>query len=272
MINRLLNIVCRLIFAMAFIVAGCKQEYKGDVLAYGPDVNAIVVTDDYKPRAIGATGGYQAWMEAIKLDFDCVVTFYNPDGSGTPNAINRVWEPSFYLTEHHYEIYPWSNSIRISAIEPQGKFVWLLSQGRFTVLGGAERFCALPPLVERRCFAEAILDMTTAPVRFLDKSVEFNKLSGPVKLEGLWYYPIEKAGTDEIEKPLYKVVFYLNDDTSLVDMIWFVSVDGQKSLAVRGYDYRKVEKTQVLVPNKVEIFRIGGKGVLQERLVKIDFK
>ncbi|MHC4572259.1 MAG: hypothetical protein ACYS0C_09335 [Planctomycetota bacterium] len=259
MINRLLNIVCRLVFVMAFIVAGCKQTYKSDMLAYGPDVNEIVVTDDYTPRAIGATGGYQPWMEAIKLEFDCVVTFYNPDSS-------------FYLTEQHYEIYPWSNSIRISAAEPQGRFVWLLSEGRFTVPEGTEQFCALPPLVDSRCFAEAILDMTTAPVRFLDKSVKFSKLPGPVKLEGLWYYPIEQAGTDEIEKPLYKVVFYLNNATSLVDMIWFVSVEGQKSLAVRGYDYRKVEERQVLVPTKMEIFRIDDKGVLQQRLVKIDFE
>jgi hypothetical protein len=259
MINCLLNIVCRLIFVMTFIVAGCKQAYRPVELAYGPDVNEIAVTDDYTPRAIGATGGYQAWMEAVKLQFDGVVTFYNPDGS-------------FYLTEQHYEIYPWSNSVRISATEPQGRFVWLLSQGHFTVSEGAEQFCALPSLVDSRCFAEAILDMMTAPVRFLDKAVEFTKLSDPVKLEGLWYYLIEQASPEGSEKPLYKVVFYLNNDTSLVDMIWFVGVDGQKSLAVRGYDYRKVEKRQVLVPTKIEVFRIDDKGVLQQRLIKIDFE
>jgi hypothetical protein len=248
---------------MAFVVAGCKQEYKldeSDVLAYVPDVNAIVVTDNHTPRAIKVTGGYQAWMETIKMELDSVVTFYNPDGS-------------LYLTEQHYEIYPWSNSIRISATEPQGKFVWLLSEGCFKVLEGTERFCGLPALIENRYFAEAILDMTTAPVRFLDKSVEFTRLSSPVKMEGLWYYPIERVSSDA--KPdLYKVVFYQNNDSSLVDMIRFVrfvSVDGEKSLAVRGYDYRKVEKKQVLVPTKIEIFRIDAKGVLQERLVKIDF-
>jgi hypothetical protein len=112
--------------------------------------------------------------------------------------------------------------------------------------------------------------MTTAPVRFLDKSVEFTRLSSPVKMEGLWYYPIERVSSDD-EPDLYKVVFYQNNDSSLVDMIRFVSVDGKNSLAVRGYDYRKVEKKQVLVPTKIEIFRIDAKGVLQERLVKIDF-
>jgi len=172
-----------LVLVTAFVVAGCKQEYKEDELAYWPDVNTIVVTNDYTPRAIKATGGYQAWIKAIKLQFDSVVTCYNPDGS-------------FYLTEHHYEIYPWSNSIRISAAEPQGKFVWQLSGGRFSVLEGPKRFYALPALVQNRYFAEAILDMTTAPVRFLDRSFGFTKGPKPVKMEGLWYYPIERASPD----------------------------------------------------------------------------
>ena len=258
MINRVLNIACGLVLVVVFVVAGCKQQYKPDMLAYGPDVNTIVVTDDYTPQAIGVTGGYQAWTEAIKMEFDCVLTFYNPDGS-------------FYLTEQHYEIYPWSNSIRISATEPQGRFVWLLSEGRFTVLEGAERFCALTAPIENRCFAEAILDITTAPVRLLSKSVEFTKLPGPVKMEGLWYYPIER-GSSDTGPHFYKVVYYENRDSSLIDMIRFADVRGQKSLVVRGYDYRKVEKMQVLVPTKVEIFRTDARDVLQERLVKIDFK
>ena len=58
----------------------------------------------------------------------------------------------------------------------------------------------------------------------------------------------------------------------MIDMIRFAGVKGQKSLVVRGYDYRKVEKEQVLVPTKIEIFRTDAQGVLQERLVKIDFK
>jgi len=55
-------------------------------------------------------------------------------------------------------------------------------------------------------------------------------------------------------------------------MIWFADVSREKFLIVRGYDYRGVEKTQILVPIKIEIFRTDARGVLQERLVKIDFK
>jgi hypothetical protein len=258
MINRFSNIACGLVLVVVFVVAGCKQQYELDVLACRPDVNTIVVTDDYTPRVIGATGGYEAWVEAIKMEFDCVLTFYNLEGS-------------FYLTEQHYEIYPWSNSIRISATEPQGRFVWLLSEGSFTVLEGDERLCDLTAPIESRYFAEAILDITTAPVRLLSKSAEFTELPGPVKTEGLWYYPIERVSSNT-EPHLYKVVFYKNRDSSLIDMIRFAGVKGQKSLVVRGYDYRKVEKGQVLVPTKIEIFRTDAGDVLQERLVKIDFK
>jgi len=271
MINRLSDIACGLVLAAVFVFAGCKQQYKPDMLAYGPDVNTIVVTDNYIPQVIGATGGYQAWFEAIKMEFDCVLTFYDRQAGGTSHAINDVWEPSFYLTEQHYEIYPWSNSIRISATEPQGRFVWLLSEGSFTVLEGGERLCALTAPLESRHFAEAILNITTAPVRLLSKSAEFTELPGPVKMEGLWYYPIERVSSDT-EPHLHKVVFYKNRDSSLIDMIRFAGVKGQKSLVVRGYDYRKVEKGQVLVPAKIEIFGTDTGDVLRERLVKIDFK
>ena len=55
-------------------------------------------------------------------------------------------------------------------------------------------------------------------------------------------------------------------------MLWFMDIDEGKSLAVRGYDYREVEKGGVRFPAKIEIFRTDAAGVLQERLVKIDSK
>ena len=129
-----------------------------------------------------------------------------------------------------------------------------------------------------------ILDITTAPVRFLDKPVVFTRDSRPVKMEGLWYYLIERVNPDKTGIFSY-AVFYQNRNTFLVDMIWFAGVDSSVivseaqpsvaipiSLAVRGYDYREVEKGGVRVPAKIEIFRTDAAGVLQERLVKIDSK
>jgi hypothetical protein len=225
----------------AFTVAGCKQgrEYKQqeDVLAYGPDVEKIVMAD-YAAQAIGVTGGIRAWVEVKKLQLDCVVTFYELDGS-------------FYLTEQHHEVYPWSSSIKILTREPQGN----LSGRHFSELEKV-----------------AILYMIAAPALLLDESAEFAKGPDPIKREGLWYYPIERVSSPNDAPELAKVVFYQSRDSSLVDVLWLVGIGGEKSLAVRCYDYREVEKMGVWVPTKIEIFRADAKGVFQERLIRIDFK
>lgn len=277
MINQFSNIRCWLVLAAAFVVVGCEQGHKEEASrprAGLTDPNFVM--PEYASRAIEATGGRQAWRNKKKLGLDCVVTLYKPDGS-------------FYLTEQHHEIYsvqgpdfqPPLNSIRISALEPQGKFVWQLSGELFSVLEGAEQVGALP-IMANRYFAEAILNITTAPVRFLDKSFAFTKGTKPVGIKGQWYEPIvrrdspgerEKILVDDIADLPYwpKVVFYQNTGTARVDMIWFVAADEKKFLAARGYDYKEVEKGSILVPTKIEIFRADANSVLLERLVKIDY-
>jgi len=260
MINRFSNIMCWLVLAAVFVVVGCEQEHKED--ASRPRTGLTdpnFVMPEYASRAIEATGGRQAWMKTKKLELDCVVTLYKPDGS-------------FYLTEQNHEIYPMSNSIRISAEEPQGKVVCQLSAGIFSVLEGAEQVGALP-IMANRYFAEAILNITTAPVRFLDKSFAFTKGTKPVKMEGQWYYQIERAKIPVADVAPYwpKVVFLQNTGTARVDMLWFVEAGEKKFFAIRGYDYKEVEKGSILVPTKIEIFRTDASNVLLERLVKIDY-
>ena len=170
-----------MLLAVAFIVAGCAQvreEKKEDVLAVEPNLAAFVVTADYASGAIGATGGLNAWTKTIKLELDGVVTFYQMDNS-------------FYLTEHHFEVYPWSNSIRVSAQEPLSKFVWQLAGGEFSLLEGNKAVDVSQMVVSNRDYAEVMLSIVTTPVRFLDTSVGFIKSPTPVKKEGLWYWPIE---------------------------------------------------------------------------------
>ena len=265
MINRFSQQTIWFLFMLTFVVSGCQRQPESDVdvLAYGPDVNAIVVTNDYTPRAIAATGGYQRWIKTKNIQFDGVVTFYKPDGS-------------FYLTEHHYEVYPWSNSILISAYEPQGKLAWQLTGNSFSILGGAKQV-DLPIALEGRYFAEAMRNIVTAPVRLLESKVVFTEELKPVKMEGLWYYPVEWTASDVNSdvagyvKPSWsKIVFYQNKDSSLVDMIWFADTSGEKFLAVRGYDYSSVVKKGILLPTRIEIFTTDFRGVLQQRLVKVD--
>jgi predicted small secreted protein len=269
--------IAGLVLLTVFVVAGCEQSHrKGkDVLDYGPALETLAAPVDYAAEAIKATGGLQRWAKTTKLNIDCVVTLYQPDGS-------------FYLTEHRFEVYPWSNSIRISAREPLSNFVWQLSNGRFSLLEGRERADVSPIAGSYRDYAEAILAATTAPVRLLDNSVRFIKAPEPVKMEGLWYYPIEwvrpveqlRAPSDERRttskagtQPYWsRVIFYQNRNSSLVDMLSFAELDKQKFMAVRGYDYREVEEGGVLVPTKIEIFTTDARSIFKKRVATIDFK
>ena len=260
--NDFLNFAfCTLIFA--FLFAGCEQQRQEDVdaLTLTQEAEVISIPSTEAMQTINATGGLNAWKETTQLQLDCVVTFYQPDGS-------------FYLTEQHYEVHPWLNSIQISADEPKETFVWQWSAGKFSVLKGTGPAFGGPKAVPSCCFTEAILDIITAPVRFMDGSVEFSKPSTPVKIQGKWYYPIrrqEKIFAGRISE----AVFYQDTGSSLVDMIRLSCTDTGSAIDrtvqyVRGYDYKEIEKTGLLVPRRMEIFETDARDRTQKRLVKID--
>jgi hypothetical protein len=257
-----------LVLAGFFILVGCQSEYEenvADTLDSGPDIQMTSVAPDYVVKAIEAVGGWDTWSRTKELQLDCVVTFYQPDGS-------------FHLTEQHHVVYPWSNSIQISGREPQGRFVWQLSKGKFDVLQEGGQSDALPVVIGSNHFAEMILSIMTIPARFLDESAEFSKETTGLKIQGQWYYPITRlskpsVGTEfesETAFVLSKAVFYQDRDSFLIDMLVFDFMSGDSNFAVRGYDYTEVEKNGVSVPAKIEIFRTDVNGSLQERLVKID--
>ncbi len=262
-----LKTIC-LVLVVAFILMGCQQDYEENVvetLDSGPNIQMTSVAPDYVVKAIEAVGGWKAWARTRELQLDCVVTLYQPDGS-------------FHLTEQHHVVYPWSNSIQISGREPQGRFVWQLSKGKFDVLQEGGQSDAMPVVTGSNHFAEMVLSIITIPARFLDESAEFSKETTGLKIQGQWYYPITRlsrpaVGTEIESEPalvLSEAVFYQDRDSSLIDMLVFDFVSGNSNFAVRGYDYTKVEKNGVLVPAKIEIFRADSRGNLQQRLVKID--
>jgi len=260
--NRISETIC-LVLVAVFVLTGCQQQRKekADVSARGPDVEAMSPPSEEAARAIDATGGLNAWKKTTMLQLDCVVTFYRPDGS-------------FYLTEQRYKVHPWLNSIQVSADEPQGAFVWKLSRGQFKVLRGADQIDALPKAVPSRCFAEVILDIITAPARFMDGSVVFTKQSTPVKMQGKWYYPINRQGKD-LTALISDAVFYQDRDSSLVDMIRLACLNTglarEKPIQyVRGYDYQEVEKAGPRIPTRIEIFETDARDRTQKRLVTID--
>ncbi|MFH1719863.1 MAG: hypothetical protein ABIF19_21125 [Planctomycetota bacterium] len=261
MSDRFSATVC-LALVVALVIGGCehKQQKDVDVFNVTPDTATISVPSDYAAAAIKAAGGLDAWSNTKELQLDCVVTFYQPDGSS-------------YLTEQHWDVYPWSNSIRLSGREPQGEFAWQLSKGRFESLQGGDGAGSLPAAMGRRCFADMVLNIVTVPARFLDQSVEFVRHSTPTKLQGRWYYTIDRRSKPDAEsvQPSAAAVFYQDRDKAVIDMIRLVCKDGQRFLIVRGYDYTEVEKGGISVPARIEIFNSDAGGNLKDRLVSIDF-
>jgi len=262
-----------LVLLIACTIAGCtKQTGKSTGrLARGPDVQTLTAPSDYAAGALKATGGFKKWTKTKRLSLDCVVTFYQPDGG-------------FYLTQQHLEVFPWSNSIRISVREPLGPVMWQLLDGQLTILQGREQDILMQ--ISHRDYAEAILGLTTAPVRLLDASASFNRRSEPIKIEGLWYDSVERTytvsrggvgnrlqeGVDSTKSHWATIVFYQNKNTTLIDMLWFCDIDRQEYLAVRGYDYSEVEEKGILLPTKIEIFTTDARSVFKERLLTVDFK
>ncbi len=257
------------VLVVAFIFTGCQRKHEVnvvDTLDSGPDIQMTSVPPDYVVKAIEAVGGWNTWARTKELQLDCVVTFYQPDGS-------------YHLTEQHHVVSPWSNSIQISAREPQGRFVWRLSKGKFDVLQEGGQSDALPVVIGSNHFAEMILSIVTVPARFFDESAEFSRETTGLKIQGQWYYPISRlsrpvVGTELESEPAFvlsKAVFYQDRDSSLIDMLVFDFLSGDSNFAVCGYDYTEVEKNGVRVPARIEIFRADTLGNLQERLVKIDY-
>jgi len=260
MINRLSNLLVCLLIIVMLLVVGCKQAEKTEDIAPLSLKSVDYAVPDFASAAFEATGGRRTWTNTLSFQLDCVVTFYKQDGS-------------FYLTEHKYRVEPWSNSIWISACEPQYKFVWHLSDEQFSIFEGAERTSALPVALDAQHFAQAVLNITTTPARFLDQSFRFTEGPAPIKIEGRWYHPIERNRILASDLSHWsKVVFYQDRDTSLVDMVWFTAAGEEKFLMVRGYDYHKAQKQGVLVPSKIEIFETDAAARLKQRLVKIDLK
>jgi len=247
---------------LALVLTGCQQEEPQEevvVLAVAPDPGLTSVSSDFAARAIEAAGGLNVWTKTKEVRLASVVTLYQPDGS-------------HYISEQSYEVYPWSNSIQVSAREPQGQLLWQLSNGQFDVLKGGRRLDELPRELASRDLAEAVLSIVTAPVRFLDNSAEFAAKGSPVKIQGQWHQAIDRTPKASILSgpSVSEAVFYQNTDNSLIDMLQFDSAAMRRTLTIRGYDYDEIEKGGPLVPRRIEIFTTDKQGNAQDRLVKID--
>jgi hypothetical protein len=252
---------CFYAFLILFILTGCRKEYENDVnvLAIEPQSKMISVPTDYVNNSIEAAGGLENWGKIIQLEFDCLVTYYQSDDS-------------FYLTEQHYDIYPWSNSIQISGEEPQGRYICQLSQGQFDILEDNEQIRNSIVNIGNSCLAEAILNIMTIPARLIDNSVVFTRGNAPINIQGELYYPVTRQSRNANQNSVNEsdAVFYQDTNNYLVDMIWLICQNGKNFVLVRGHDYIKIKNSDIFIPSKIEIFKTDVQGMSKDKLVKIE--
>ncbi len=266
-----------LIGLMTLTLIGCGRqvaqtsEDDGSLLAIGPDQTALAAArPEYILAAVEAAGGLPTWMRCKQFDHLAVVTAYRSDGS-------------YYLTEHAFAVYPWSEALRISAQEPQAAFLWQLVRDRFELREGNARLDVSPLGGAYQDYASGVLQIVTAPARLMDRTTRLSRRPLPVQIRGQEYDPIEArfavrttAAEDEkeasvaVESYWTNGIYYQNRQTSRIEMIWLANASRQDFMVVRGYDYAAVARDGVFVPTEIEVFRSDAEGRIGQRLVKID--
>ena len=250
------KVVCTL-FVLVFL-AGCQKSIKQEEksLAIDPVAERVVVPPVFASAAIAKAGGLEAWGRVREIQLDCIVTFYDKDAG-------------YYLTEQKYEIFPWSNSIVITGNESNAPYSWQLSEGQFDVLKGSKQIEGFKNQIGSGYFAEAILNIITAPARFLDKSVEYSRKTDAVNIHGRWCYPITR--TLKTGKQLFSsnFVYYQNRDNSLIDTMLLTCKNNDVFL-VCGYGYNQIQDGDVSIPDRIEIYSSNKEGISQRQLFRID--
>jgi hypothetical protein len=266
-----------LIVLASLTLAGCGRQGRDaardlDLLATAPH-STVSAAPPHVAAAAEATGGMTAWTRCTKLTFDAVVTAYRPDGD-------------FYLTEHKFFVCPWGDAIQVSAQEPQTGFTCRIVEGQYQILDGDDKADVSPLRAFYRDYAEAVLQITTAPARMLSDDVALLRKPVPVMMSGAWYFPIEArylarkvtargARRDKatvVEPYWTQGTYFQNQAGSLVDVIWLGNPSTKKFLLVRGYNYARIGNDGVLIPAKIEIFQSDAEGVQGRRLALIDVK
>ncbi len=240
-----------------------------DVLATSPDRESAPVPRPWTVPVLDATGGLANWMKCTKFEVGAIVSAYRPDGS-------------FYLTEHTFDIYPWSNVIHVSAREPSANLMWQVDSGRYRPPESDPDRQISPLSAWYREYAEAVLQITTAPVRMMDKGTSTAPRPGTTQITGQWYRALEakfravspraKGGGKSVVQPYWTQGIYFQDqNSSLVDMVWLGSPAAEKYVIVRGYDYARTVDG-VLLPTRIELFQSDPDANIGSRLAVVDLK
>ncbi len=271
MVTRVMRSVAVIVLT-ALTLAGCgRQISQGsaqdfNLLAVSPDLKTLPTPRPFVAAAFDATGGLAAWQQCKKVEFHAAVTACERDGC-------------FYLTEHDFVLCPWSDAIQVTADEPRAYFTWLMISGQYRTLPADPNLDVSPLKGLERDYAEAVLQIATAPVRMLQDNMEFTPAPAPVQVAGQWYLPINAryqapkpaSKSQTVPEPYWtRGTYFQGQGRSVVDMIWLGNPATQKFVLVRGYDYATGPGSSVLMPTKIEVFRSDPDANIGPRLALVD--
>lgn len=193
---------------------------------------------------------------------DCVVTFYEADGS-------------IYLSEQRHTIYPQSQGLEMSGDEPEASFKWRLWGGDFRVVAGAAKLDELGSQIYKRNIAKLILTSLAAGSGMSD---ELKVSSEPAKLEGRWYNVIEVGpGTTyaktlkSIEVPWAKLMLYGDGSSGVIDRVVIEDLASGETLMAHSYNFRWLDGIGRSIPTKIDIFKIDTDQTEQQGFLSIAY-
>jgi hypothetical protein len=202
--------------------------------------------------AFDATGGEGAWQQCRYFEVTGVTTAYQDDGG-------------FYLTEHTFHVSPALHALSISSREPQSNYVWQLVGHQFQRAQGDPDVDVSPLRKDYADYAEAVLEIMTAPIRMLEWDGRLTTGSATMMIGGRPYHTMEAGTPTGLQR-----VYYQNEANSRVDIIWLANSDRTSFVVVRGYDYALISGVQI--PTKIELFRSGSTRQIGARLAQIDIR
>jgi hypothetical protein len=227
-------------------VTGCQTRTSTSPKV-DPDASQATSTMD-------AAGGLATWRQCRQFEVTGVVIAYQEDDS-------------VYLTEHTFHVSPWSHVISISAHEPQSNYVWQLVGHQFLEAEGDPKLDVSQLRQDYQDYAEAILEIMTAPVRLLEWDAKPAVNPTVPMIGGRPYDVIEAGSPTGVER-----AYYRDENSSQIDMIWLADKDRTHFMMVRGYDYASLPPAGVQVPTKIELFRSDPSRQIGFRLAQIDVR
>jgi hypothetical protein len=239
-----------LLSVISIVTSGCAQQPAKQQQAAAMPAPRMVTIPTFAAASVNSLGGAQAWANTEVIIGECTAKFYRPDGT-------------FYLTRQRHAVYPWSDSIRIYAAEPEGTFVWQLSGNDFTLLEGTPQQAAnLPMTLCDPAIARAIWSVMAPPASLATKAALNAVLGTAVRVAGLWHNPLNLSNGQR---------WYQDVDSGIFDIYQIESPDN-RLLTARGYDYIIVKKTEIMAPTKIEIFSSDTATAEPRRIIELDYQ